>query len=172
MRRVSLGLLLVGVMVAAGPAFAGKVGFVEVERAVATVGEGKAKLEELKAWADPNTARVEQLAKQVADLQRQIVQQRGVANVEALERLEADELDARRRLEDLRRDLARELDTRQNEVLRDVARKLNQVVTDYAKANDFDAIFILKDAMLIYMAPASDLTDTIIRLYDERFPHQ
>lgn len=170
MTRASRWLLVVGMVTLAGPAFAGKVGFVEVERAVATVQEGRAKLEELKAWAEPNNQRVEQVGQRVAELQRQVVQQRGVANAEALARLEAEELDARRRFEDLRRDLARELDARQNQLLGEVARKLNQVVSDYAKANDYDAIFILKDSMLIYLASASDLTDTIIRLYDERFP--
>lgn len=170
MKRASCWLLVASVMMLAGPAFAGKIGFVSVERAVVSVEEGKAKVEQLRAWAQPNDQQVEQLARRVAELQRQIVQQRAVASPDAMKRLEAEELESRRRLEDLRRDLTREFDTRQTELLREVAMKLNQVVTDYAQANDYDAVFIVKDSMLIYLAPAADLTDTVIRLYDERFP--
>ena len=170
MKKAPFVLLVAVVMMTAGPAFAGKIAFVDVERAVATVQEGKAKLDELRAWAEPNDKQIDDLAKRVLDLQRQILQQRAVASPDALKRLEEEELDGRRRLEDLRRDLSREFETRQNQLLLDVARKLNQVVTDYAKANDIDAVFIHKGSTLIYMAPTSDLTDTVIRLYDERFP--
>jgi Skp family chaperone for outer membrane proteins len=170
MKKASCVLLVAVMMALAGPAFAGKIAFVDVERAVATVQEGKAKLDELRAWAEPNDKQIDDLAKRVLDLQRQILQQRAVASSDALKRLEEEELDGRRRLEDLRRDLSREFETRQNQLLLDVARKLNQVVTDYATANDYDAVFIHKGSTLIYMAPAADLTDTVIRLYDERFP--
>ena len=44
------------------------------------------------------------------------------------------------------------------------------MASDYARANDYDAIFVLNAQPLIYIADAADLTDTVIRLYDERFP--
>ena len=45
-----------------------------------------------------------------------------------------------------------------------------KVAEDYAKANDYDAVFIMKDSMLIYLAEAANLTDQVVLLYDQRFP--
>ena len=52
----------------------------------------------------------------------------------------------------------------------DAATKIGTVASDYGKANDFDAIFMLNTQPLVYVRDAADVTDTVIRLYDERFP--
>jgi len=44
------------------------------------------------------------------------------------------------------------------------------VASEYGKANDFDAIFTLQAQPLIYIADGADVTATVIRLFDERFP--
>ena len=94
-----------------------------------------------------------------------------MASREALERLQQEETAARRQAEDVSREFQRDFDAKQTELLRGVATKVNVVTSDYAKANDYDAVFILKPQMLVYIADAADLTDTIVRSYDERFPH-
>ena len=78
--------------------------------------------------------------------------------------------EAARRFEDERRSFQRELEQKQEEFLADVAVKVGAVASDYGRANDFDAIFVLNAQPLIYVADAADLTETVIRLYDERFP--
>ncbi len=164
--------ILVAALVSAvaTPALAGKIGFVEVERAMVSVKEGRALLVELEAWAKPRQEELDKLRDRVLELQQQIAQQRTVATADALRRLEEDEIEARRRHEDRVRVLNRDLEARQTQLLKEVATKLNSVVTDYAKANDFDSVFIFKSSMLIYLSETVDLTDTIIKLYDERFP--
>ena len=172
MRNALRVTLVATLALVAVPAMAGKIGFVKVERAVATVQEGKAKLKELEEWAKPRTQELQQLSNRVGELQRQVEQQSTVATPEALGRLQAEGRETQRRLEDADRQYRRDLDAKQNEVLRDVARKLNQVVTDYAKSNDYDAVFLMKEETLVYLAPTADLTDIVIRLYDQRFPLQ
>ena len=51
-----------------------------------------------------------------------------------------------------------------------MATKIGTVATDYGRANDFDAIFMLQTQPLVYVRDSADVTDTVIRLYDERFP--
>ncbi len=164
--------ILVAALVSAvaTPALAGKIGFVEVERAMVTVQEGRALLVELEGWAKPRQEELDRLRDKVLELQQRIAQQRTVATEEALRRMEAEEIEARRRHEDRVRVLNRDLETRQTQLLKEVATKLNAVVTDYAKANDFDSVFIFKPSMLIYIHESVDLTDAVIKLYDERFP--
>ena len=54
--------------------------------------------------------------------------------------------------------------------MNDVALRLGQVASEYGKANDFDAIFTLQAQPLVYIADAADVTDIVIRLFDEKFP--
>lgn len=152
------------------PVLAGRIGFVDAEQVVSTVEQGKAKLKELEAWAGPERAKVEQLGARVGEIRQQISSQSAVAAPQVLDRLREDELNARRAFEDAKRDFERRLDKKQNELLGDIAVKVGTVASDYAKANDFDAIFVLQAQPLIYVADSVNLTDQVIRLYNERFP--
>lgn len=173
MRRIFLVLTVLTVLVAdAGPAAAGKIGFVDAERAVVQVEEGQAKVKELEAWAQTQQKNVEAASARVAEIRRQIAQQRPVASQETLERLSRDEVQARRQFEDAKRNYERELSTKQDEFLGDVAIKVGLVASDYGKANGYDAIMVLKAQPIIYLAEEANLTETIIRLYNQRFPVQ
>jgi Skp family chaperone for outer membrane proteins len=154
----------------ASPVLAGKIGFVDAERAVVTVGEGAAKVKELEAWAIPERQRIEQLGNRVNELRQQIAAKGRVASEDTIKDLEAQEVQVRREFDDARREYDRILEQKQNEFLGDIAVKVGTVASDYAKANDYDAVFVLNAQPLIYMAETADLTDTVIRLYNERFP--
>ena len=170
MQGVKHTAVLAALMLVTVPAMAGSIGFVDAERAVASVKEGQAKLAEFEAWAEPQRQRVEALLKTLNDLRQQINQQSAVAAEEALQQLREQELAARREYEDARRDFQRQVETKQNEFLADVAVKVGTVASEYGKANGFDAIFVLNAQPLVYVSESADLTDTVIRLYDERFP--
>jgi len=162
--------ILATLVLSAGPAFAGQIGFVRAERAVAATRDGKAVLQQLDQWAKEQEGRLQQMRDRLAELQRQIVQQRSVVSEDALKSLQEEELALRRRLEDEARSLNRQMEAKQDELLRPVAERLNTVVSEYAEANDFDAVFIWKDRTLIYLRDSADLTDTVVTLYDQRFP--
>jgi len=169
MRRmvIVLGIVLAA---AATASAAGSVGFVDAERAVREVAEGRAKLAELEAWVAPRRAELEQLQQEAGELSRELQQKRPVATSEALGDLEIRARDAVRRFEDARRAFERELSKKQDEFLADVAVKVGTVASDYGREQGLDAIFVLTAQPLIYVSDAADLTDTVIRLYDQRFP--
>jgi len=172
MRRITSALLLAAILLPAAPAMAGKIGFVDAERAVAAVREGQAKLRALEEWAEPERQRVESLGARVNELRQQIAQQQSIASAEAMQDMQEQELSLRRQFEDARRDFERALEVKQNEFFSDVAVKVGTVASDYGKANDYDAIFVLNAQPLVYVSQAADLTATVIRLYDERFPYR
>ena len=89
---------------------------------------------------------------------------------EVVAKLEQDLQTAGRRFEDSGRSFNRELEAKQSELLGEVAQRVGQVASDYAKANDYDAIFVLNAQPMIYVSEAADLTDVVIGLYDEQFP--
>ena len=97
MRAICGWMVSILVLVMAGPATAGKIGFVDAERAVVTVDEGAAKVRELEAWAVPERERVEQLGNRVNELRQQIAAKSRVASEETVRDLEAQEVEPQRR---------------------------------------------------------------------------
>ena len=170
MRTIGRWTLVLMVTLAAVPAMAGKIGFVDAESAVASVAQGKIKLQELEAWAKPRREQLEQARAAVLELRNQIERQRSVSSPEVVAQLEQDFLAAGRSFEDSGRKFNRELEAKQDEFLGDVALKVGQVASEYGKANDYDAIFVLNAQPLIYLSEAADLTAIVVGLYDERFP--
>ena len=170
MYRGLLTLMVIALIVVATPVVAGKIGFVNAENAVVQVGEGQAKLKELEAWATPRRQQVERAAARVTELREQIDAHSGVATDDALEELRRQELDARRDFEDQKRNFECDLSKKQDEFLEDVALKMGTIAVEYGKANGYDAIFVYEAQPLIYVSDGSNLTELIIRMYNERFP--
>lgn len=170
MRSLSRWVVVLVAVLTAVPAAAGKIGFLDAEKAVTTVKRGQVQLKALDDWAKPRREQLEQLRARAVELTNQLAGQRNVASPDAVAQLEQDVVQARRAFEDAGRNFNRELDAKQNELLSDVALKIGQVASEYGKANDFEAIFLLDAQPLAYISDTADLTDTVIRLFDERFP--
>lgn len=170
MRRLSFWVVLLMVVLTAAPAMAGKIGFLDAEKAVSTVKQGQAQFKLLEEWATPRRQEVERLRARAVELTNQLASQRSVASAETLAQLERQVLEARRAFEDAGRSFNRDLDAKQNELLGDVALRIGTVASEYGTANDFDAIFMLKAQPLAYVSDAADVTDTVIRLFDEKYP--
>ncbi|MEN8163014.1 MAG: OmpH family outer membrane protein [Acidobacteriota bacterium] len=168
MRRMTGMIVVMALVAVVGPASAGKIGFVDAERAVMQVKEGEAKVKEFEAWAESEQKKVEVAAARVTEIRQQIAQQQSIASQETLDRLGRDELEARRSFEDAKRDFERSVSVKQEEYLAEIALKVGKVSSDYGKANGFDAILILKAQPIIYLSEEADLPDTIIRRYNER----
>lgn len=161
----------VGIVICSSiPASAGTIGFLDAERAVATVKEGQRQLQALDSWARPKRQEIEEMRARVADLTQQLNAQRTIASADAIKELEAELLKARRDFEDAGRAFNRDLEAKQNEFLAQVATRVGSVASEYAAANGFDAIFVLSAQPLVYVADNVDITDTVIALYDEKYP--
>jgi Skp family chaperone for outer membrane proteins len=157
-------------MLAAIPAVAGNVGFLDSERAIKTVKEGQKQLQVLDSWATQKSAEYETMQSRVAELDQRLNAQRTVASDEVVRGLEADLLKAQRELEDAGRTLQRDFEAKQRELLAAVATRVRDIAGEYAAANGFDAIFMLESQPLVYIANSAIITDAVVKLYDERFP--
>ena len=169
MRRLTVPIILV-LLLAALPATAGKIGFVDAEQAVSQVEEGKKKLAELQTWQAPYHARLDRLRAQVLALGDQLNAQQGSATPEALAEIERRQIDAMREFEDARREYERELETKKTQVLADITSKIGTIGREYAKANDFDAVFLLGGQPMVYVAEPANLTAIVIEIYNKRYP--
>ncbi len=163
-------VILMALLVVATSATAGSVAFLDAERAVAEVGEGRLKVAEIEAWAAPRRQELTALATRLTALQERLAKQAAVGSDDSVNQLRGDEAQLRRSFDDARRAFERELTAKQEALLADVAVKVGTVASAYGRERGFDAIFVRNAQPLVYVADAADVTDTVIRLYNERFP--
>jgi outer membrane protein len=147
-----------------------KLGFVDVERALASTDEGKVQLKALDEWARPRRDEINQLGQAVNDLQRELMTKQGSASEDVLSALNRRFIAKKRELEDKQRDAKRDFDLRQTTVLKELGGKLQQVIAKFADANRYTAVFILKADDLAYLAKTAELTETVVKLYNESYP--
>ncbi len=147
-----------------------KIGFVYVQRALASTEEGKVRLKELNDWASPRQEQLAKLDKEINDLKGEILSKQGAASDDVLSDLNRQLVAKQRQFEDQQRDGKRDFETKQQALLRELGGKLQQVITDYADKNRFTAVFIFKPDDLAYLANSADITDTIIKLYNDKYP--
>ncbi|HNX49405.1 MAG TPA: OmpH family outer membrane protein [Thermoanaerobaculaceae bacterium] len=147
-----------------------KLGFVDVERAVFAIDEGKARLKELDAWARPRQEELSKLGKEINDLQAEIVSKRGVASQDALDQLQQRLVGKQRQIEDRQRVVKREFEEKQDAVLKDIGGRMQQIIQAHAEKTGYLAVFLLKPNDVAYLAPVADLTETIVKAFNEKYP--
>ena len=170
MKTLAKWIFVAVVTCAAIPATAGDIGFLDAERAVGTVKEGQRQLQALEAWANPKRQELEAMRSKGNELGQQLNAQRTIASADVVQALEADFLRAQREFEDAGRAFNRDLENKQNEFLAQVATRVGSVASEYAAANGFDAVFVLNAQPLVYVADKVNITDAVIKRYDEQYP--
>lgn len=147
-----------------------RIGFVDVERAIATIEEGKARLGELREWARPREEELARLGREIETLRSEMTARRGTVSDDALAEMNRRLVSRQRDFEDKQRIARRDFEERQGVVLKELGEKLTTVITQHADSNRYTAVFILKPNDLVYLANSADLTETIIKLFNEKYP--
>jgi outer membrane protein len=147
-----------------------KIAFVYVQKALATTDEGKIKLKELEDWAKPRQQELEKLDKELNDLKAELMSRQGVTNDDSVAELNRKVVSRQREFEDRQRIIKRDFDEKQQALLRDMGGRLQEIITKYADQNRYTAVFIFKPDDLAYLANSADITDTVIKLFNSRYP--
>ncbi len=164
--RVWLVLLL---MLLPAPAWGQelKVGFVHLQKAISQSERGKSARAQFQASVKDKEATLlkeqQAIEKEQRDLQKQ-----GVLMKES-ERAKA-QLRFQRRLRDYerdKRDMQEELALREREITDGILKDLQKIISEVGKTGKFT--MILERSQLLYTDKGTDITDDVIKLYDERF---
>ena len=166
---LSKALLLV---VALAPALARaeqKIGFVDLQRALNEVDEGKAAKALLKKDFDEKQKQLDgkkaEFDKLQADLEKQ-----SVVMSDAAKKDKATELDRRaRELQGLFMQLQKDLSDRERDATKGIYDRMAVIVREIAEAEGFSVV-LEKNAGLIYAPTSLDLTNELIRKYNSRHP--
>lgn len=171
-RLMTLGVLIALTLLYAVPVAASgvKVAYVDLQRALLEVGEGKLARAKLKVYFDEKQvlldAESERLKRMKDDLDRQDM----MIDPKVKAAKEAELQQALMELQKLYMTLNQELKAKEQEAVAPILEKMQDILTTMAQERGYDLILDKNNSGIIYAPMKFDLTADLIRLYDERYP--
>lgn len=158
---------------AAGAAGATKlVGIINLRGAIGSTAEGKQASAELQSQFAPRSAEIDNLTKQINDLQQKLQAGTGKLSQEEEARLTAEGQRLTQRLDRRRSDFQEDASAAQQDVLERIGRKMVDVLDRYARENGFSIVLDTsgQNSPILYASEQINITQDIVRLYDQAYP--
>lgn len=146
-----------------------KIGFVNSQQVLYGTEEGKKELAGLEKFMAEQREAFEARNSELTKLQEQYMNQQRTMDASGLASVERTIQEKEVELRRFREDAQANFTARQNQVLQRISGKVQIVIQEYAQKNAFEAIF-MRDQNQIYVAPALDVTEAIILLYNQQYP--
>lgn len=153
-------------------AVAGKVGVLNVRNAIVNTAEGKQASAELQSQFASRQNELETLRKQIEDLQGRLRSGERTLSDEEKGRLQRQGELLARQFQRKQDELQEDMNGAQNEVVDRIGRKMLDVLDRYARENGYAAVFDNsgQNTPVIYASSQIDVTQDILRLYDQAYP--
>jgi outer membrane protein len=156
----------------AAPAAGMKVGVINVQVAITSTSEGKQAAAELQSQFAPRQSELDNLRRQVEDIQTRLRTGASTLSDDEKARLarEGDQLS--RQFQRKQQDSQDDFNEAQREIVDRIGRKMIDVLDKYSKENGYGVIFdtSAQNTPVVYAANQIDVTQEIIRLYDQNYP--
>lgn len=169
MRRLLVALVLPSALLAARAARAEgpKIGYVDLQRAVQEVEEGKALGATLKGELEQRRAQLDKKKQELEKMKADYDKQSAVLSEDA-KRKKQEELqkafgEAQASANEMQNDLSR----KEEEGLRGIEKRMTQIISEVAEREGFT--FLLQRAAVLHAPGALDATNEVVRRYNDKF---
>jgi outer membrane protein len=159
---------------AAAPASsaAGKIAVINVRQAIITTSEGKQASAELQSQFAARQAELENLNKQITDLRQRLAAGQATLSQDEQARLTRQGELLARQLQRKQDEYQEDVNASQGDVIDKIGRKMIDVLDRYARENGYVVIMdsSAQNTPILYASNQIDVTQDIIRLYDQAYP--
>ncbi len=154
---------------AAGYEVDAKIAFVNTTVILQSVGEGKKGLAEMEQYVASQRRPLDEKSSELETLKSQYASQARMLNPDTAAEMQRTISEKEQQLRRLQEDLELEVNGRQDQFLVAMSEKIQGLITEFAEQNGYGAVF-MQSPQLPFLNSALDITETIIRLYDEKYP--
>jgi outer membrane protein len=149
-----------------------KVGVINIQAAIAGTAEGKQAAAELQSQFSPRTTELQNMQKQIEDLRVRLQNGQTTLSDEEKVRLSRQGDQLTRAFQRKQQEFQEDSNDAQQDVVNRIGRKMMDVLDKYSKENTYSVILdeSSQQTPVIYAAPQVDVTQDIIRLYDQAYP--
>jgi outer membrane protein len=167
--RIPLLAAALAALLHAAPAHADvKIGYVDLQRALNEIEEGKSAKAQLKREFDQKQKMLDEKQAEFNRLRGELEKQATVL-AESARKERQDDLDRRfQELQTTFAQLQKELSEREREVTRGIFDKMGVIIRETAETESFTMVLERTDAGILYAPPSLDLTNELIRKYNAR----
>jgi outer membrane protein len=158
---------------AASPAGGAQVvAVINLRGAIGSTAEGKQASAELQSQFAPRSAEIENLTKQINDVQQKLQAGEGKLSQDEEARLTAEGQRLTQRLDRRRTDFQEDASAAQQDVLERIGRKMVDVLDRYAREKGYSVVFDTsgQNSPILYASNEVNVTQDIVRLYDQAYP--
>jgi outer membrane protein len=145
-----------------------RIAVINVQRVLAESESGKAALEKLRKMQEERTARLKKMDDEIRTLDTELSQKRMSLSADRIEEMQKQISDRRILLQRAGQDAERELGEARDRELQAMERQIMPLIDELGKEMGFAAIFNKFESGLVYASPAIEITDTVIKRYNER----
>lgn len=149
-----------------------KVGVINMQAAITGTAEGKQAAAELQSQFAPRQAELQQMQKQIEDDQNRLRTGQTTLSDEEQARLTRDYNTLTRKLQRKSQEDQDDLNDAQQDIINRIGRKMVDILDKYAKDGGYAVVLdsSSQQTPIIYEANQIDVTQDIIRLYDQAYP--
>jgi len=158
-----------GAAASAGPV---KIAVMNVRNAIVATAEGKQAQATLQSQFAPKQNELQGMQKQIEELQTKLTQGQRTLSTDEQAKMQRDGEMLQRRLQRGTDDLNEELQAAQGEIVDTIGRKMLEVLDRYSRENGFTVVLdtSAQGSAVVYGSSQSDITQEIVRLYDQAYP--
>jgi outer membrane protein len=167
-------LMVPAVWAQTGGAAAGavKVGVIDVQVAITSTSEGKQAAAELQSQFAPRQTELTNMQKQMEDVQTRMRTGQTTLSDDEKARLDREGQQLQRSYQRKSQDAQDDFNEAQREIVDRIGRKMIDVLSKYSRDNGYSVILDRsgQSSPVIFAANSVDVTQEIIRLYDQTYP--
>jgi len=154
------------------PAATGRVAVINIQTAITSSAEGKQAAAELQSKYAPRQTELDNLRKQIEDLQTRLRTGATTLSDEEKNRLAQEGDRLTRAFQRKQQELQDDGNEDQREVVDRIGRKMLDVIDKYSKQNGFVVVFDIsaQNTPVVYAANQIDITQDIVKLFDQAYP--
>jgi outer membrane protein len=147
-----------------------RIAVINMQSAIGATKEGKQASDALTKKYRPKQDALQQLEKEVEQLQDQVQNQSSMLTADQQYEL-SRELDAKQRhLKELQQDDQDDFQSDTQDAIRQIAEKMQKLITQYAQQHGYALVIGEQSIPVYYASKTVDITQAIVSLYDSTYP--
>ncbi len=145
-------------------------GFINLERALMDVAEGKQLFGELQVFIDKKNKELDAIRNDISRKETQVRAQETTLSDEAKLTSQRDMEEQRTKLTRFQEDTSKLITDRQNGIIKKIGDKMQSIIVGFAKEKKLTSIIIWSPQLYAYVDETLNVTDEIIKRYDVANP--
>lgn len=145
-----------------------KIGYVDLGRALNDSKRGKDAKAELESLVKQKQSQIDELEKKINSQRAEFEKQAGVLSEKARQEKQAEIEKAIQDYQKLVQDSQAEVEKKRRDLTTAILKELKNIIDEIGKKEGYTIILESSDGLILYSKEGLDLTERVIKLYDER----